>query len=443
MRDEMQIINNVRLSNLIKDGYTLEEYESIFNLLKENGTFLFSPLSNGLFSASVQTDLNDYTGYKNVWVRDNIHIAYAHYIIGEVSIAVQNLRTLMEYFKKQKFRFERIIFLKTDFQDPMNRPHVRFEGNQLAEIDQKWAHAQNDALGYFLWLYCKLALEELIFLNDDDIQMILLFISYFERINYWNDEDSGHWEEVRKINASSIGVVLAALKEFMKLSESNKVSLPLVCNGIKLEMNMVIRLIDFGENAMERILPSECIQTDVSKNRRYDSALLFLIYPLQVLDSAMGDQILSDVIGFLKGQYGIKRYLGDSFWAADYKQKLSPEQRTVDFSDNIFSRNNLLQKGQEAQWCLFDSIISIIYGEKFLFSSNKDFYNRQIMFLNRALGQLTGDDHKEGGLKCPELYCLEGSKYVTNDVVPLLWAQANLLVAMNKMKQSIKFNNQH
>jgi len=439
----MQIINNVRLSNLIKDGYTLEEYESIFNLLKENGTFLFSPLSNGLFSASVQTDLNDYTGYKNVWVRDNIHIAYAHYIIGEVSIAVQNLRTLMEYFKKQKFRFERIIFLKTDFQDPMNRPHVRFEGNQLAEIDQKWAHAQNDALGYFLWLYCKLALEELIFLNDDDIQMILLFISYFERINYWNDEDSGHWEEVRKINASSIGVVLAALKEFMKLSESNKVSLPLVCNGIKLEMNMVIRLIDFGENAMERILPSECIQTDVSKNRRYDSALLFLIYPLQVLDSAMGDQILSDVIGFLKGQYGIKRYLGDSFWAADYKQKLSPEQRTVDFSDNIFSRNNLLQKGQEAQWCLFDSIISIIYGEKFLFSSNKDFYNRQIMFLNRALGQLTGDDHKEGGLKCPELYCLEGSKYVTNDVVPLLWAQANLLVAMNKMKQSIKFNNQH
>ena len=32
-----------------------------------------------------------------------------------------------------------------------NRPHVRFDGRTLSEIgDQRWAHAQNDALGYFL-----------------------------------------------------------------------------------------------------------------------------------------------------------------------------------------------------------------------------------------------------------------------------------------------------
>lgn len=428
----MQIINNDKLSHLLNDEYTLEEFECIFDLLKTSGTFFFKPLSNGLFSAAVRTDLNDYTGYKNVWVRDNVLISYAHFTIGEVDTAVQNLKTLMDYFKNHKERFNR-----NNFQDPMNRPHIRFEGTQLAEINQKWAHAQNDALGYFLWLYCKLILEELILPSSDDIEMILLFIFYFERINYWKDEDSGHWEEVRKINASSIGVVIAALKVFRKLCEGNKVSLPLVCNGIEFTLHMINRLIEYGEDALKSILPSECLQPDARKKRRYDSALLFLIYPLHAVDTDMAEQILLDVIENLKGPYGIKRYLGDSFWAANYKEKLGPKERTIDFSDNITLRNNLLLNGEEAQWCLFDSIISIIYGEKFMLSSNIEFYNKQIMFLNRALGQLTSDDHEEGGLKCPELYCLEDGKYVTNDVVPLLWAQANLLMAMYKMKQSI------
>ena len=45
-------------------------------------------------------------------------------------------------------RFDDIISGAVDPQDVANRPHVRFDGRTLSEIgDQRWAHAQNDALG--------------------------------------------------------------------------------------------------------------------------------------------------------------------------------------------------------------------------------------------------------------------------------------------------------
>ena len=42
---------------------------------------------------------------------------------------------------------------------------------------------------------------------------------YFQAIRYWQDEDSGHWEERRKIEASSIGAVVAGLRELRLLRE--------------------------------------------------------------------------------------------------------------------------------------------------------------------------------------------------------------------------------
>ncbi len=39
--------------------------------------------------------------------------------------------------------------------------------------------------------------------------MLTLFPLCFEAIAYWQDEDSDHWEEDRKITASSIRVVIA------------------------------------------------------------------------------------------------------------------------------------------------------------------------------------------------------------------------------------------
>jgi hypothetical protein len=58
----------------------------------------------------------------------------------------------------------------------------------------------------------------------------------------------------------------------------------------------------------------------------------------------MAEQLVQDVIGNLQGDYGIKRYLRDSFWAADYRTKLSPEDgqyRANDATPLLWTQANL------------------------------------------------------------------------------------------------------
>lgn len=168
---------------------------------------------------------------------------------------------------------------------------------------------------------------------------------------------------------------------------------------------------------------------------------MFLIYPLDIpyglLDNEeLEDTIINNVIDNLQGDYGIRRYLGDSFWTADTKKKQSQEKITADYSDRIEDRNKNHTLGEEAQWCIFDSILSVIYGIKYERNKYKRYKELQTHYFNRALAQITGDDCVFGSFKCPEMYYLEDGQYVVNDTVPLLWAQANLQLAFLHMKNS-------
>jgi len=419
--------------SLNKNNPTFYEVESMFDLLYKKNTFIFPSLENGLFPAAHLQTESEYTGYSNIWVRDNIHIAHAYYINGHIETVVKNITTFANYFIKHQWRFEKIITGELDFNNPMNRPHIRFNGNDLSEINEKWSHAQNDALGYFLWLFCKLANDEVIVITPQQSQLLALFALYFDKIGYWQDEDNGHWEETKKIEASSIGIVVAALNELKKLMQQQ--TLQYQYNPIS--PDFINELIEKGQQALKQILPAECIQKD--KYRPYDGALLFLIYPLNIIqDESIENQILANVMSHLQGDYGIRRYIGDSYWSADYKEKLEPELRTIDVSDDMSSRDSLLQTGQEAQWCIFDPIISVIYGLKYQKTRDKKYLQLQIDYFNRSLAQLTPEDSPFGGFKCPELYYLEKGRYVPNDATPLLWTQANLWVAFKCMKVSGK-----
>lgn len=436
------VINNKSIKNFIKNQYTQAEIDNLYQFLINKNTFRFPSLDNGLFPAAVLQDQAQYTGYSYIWVRDNIHIAYAHYINGEKEPAIKNIKTLTGYFYNHKFRFEKVIRGELDHNDPMNRPHIRFDGHSLEEINQKWAHAENDALGYFLWFFCLLHETETLEILPEENELVALLVLYFEKIRYWEDEDSGHWEETRKIEASSIGAVVAALRQLKTLFIKNK-GISFKCKtGIVNEM-LVDELIQKGEESLNKILPYECRQADPTKNRGYDAALLFLIYPLNIVSGPTADQIISNTTVNLMGDHGIRRYIGDSYWSQDYKQHLSENERTVDFSDNLSSRDSLLKPGNEAQWCIFDPVISVYYGRRFQLSGLEDDLRSQIYHFNRSLGQLTGVDCVLGGFKCPEMYYLENGSYVPNDNVPLLWTQANLWSAFKYMKDSITYDIEH
>lgn len=401
---------------VLRETASAQDVARVLTFLEEQGTFRFPTLANGLFSAAAGTGAEfEVTGYRHVWVRDNIHIANAHAEWGEPDKAIAVLRSLMAFYLGHQHRFADIISGRVCHTDPMHRPHIRFNGDQLQELDEKWSHAQNDALGAFLWLSGKLAKE--CQWSPAELKLFDLMADYLRKVEFWQDEDSGHWEEVRKIAASSIGVVTAALDVW----------------GERFDPALKER----GRAALESILPSECIQADPTKSRRYDAALLFLIYPYRIVTSEMANQIVSDVTGHLMGDHGIRRYMGDSYWCADYKDKLSADVRTADFSDNLSMRDKFLEPGLEAQWCLFDPIISIHYGLRFGQTGDPQDRQSQLHHLNRSLSQLTTTDSRFGAYRCPESYFCEKGKYVPNDICPLLWTQANLKLALTHLKRSL------
>jgi len=450
--------NENSLQDMLKENYLPQDIQNIRAFLIEQRTFDFPSFDNGLFPAAIAADAKN-TGYKYVWVRDNIYVAYSKYVLGQTEVAIKNIHALMSYFKKYKFRFEKTIDAQIKTHTVMERPNIRFDGYDFTEVDEQWEHAQNDALGYFLWLYCKLCKEVKsdigIKLQADDVEILALFPLYFQSISYWEDEDSGHWEEGRKIEASSIGVVVAGLKALRSLFlESYFLTGHCQYKNKVVNLDVLDDLIERGVSALNEILPSECIQPSPNY-RRYDGALLFLIYPLNIVRGEMAEQILSDITTYLQGEYGIRRYLNDSFWCRDF-QDLPKKIQTSIYTD----RQNWLEEngkgvvlGEEAQWCIFDPILSVIFGHKFQSSERKDDdLKKQTQYLNRSLNQITGKgfriikrDMSETEefvaieeLKCPELYYIQRNNYIPNVSTPLLWTQANLSIALEMMEKSLR-----
>ncbi len=420
---------NRELESLSSKRYTADSVSQLEEVLRKNGALTFVSLPSGLFPASTAGDTIAASGYSNVWVRDNVYVAHAHELNGRTEVATQVASALVKFFHTQRQRFEDTILGVACPTEVLNRPHVRFDGQSLSEISgERWAHAQNDALGYFLWLYSRLAGNGHAPLGVQEVETLVLFPRYFDAISYWEDEDSGHWEEARKISASSIGTVVAGLEAFLQLLRAQPDTFAHHCHDLALE-KLLTNSLARGRAALESILPNECSQLTPSKNRRYDAALLFLIFPLSVVKGPIAELILHDANRFLKGAFGIRRYLGDSYWAPDYEKRLPAKERTKDFSESMALRDTLLEDvGDEAQWCLFDPILSAHYGRCFLETGLASAAEQQIYHFNRALSQITPS------WKCPELYYLRNGEYVSNPHVPLQWTQANLLMALESMK---------
>lgn len=403
--------------------------DEIVAFLTEQGTFRFPTISTGLFSAAAAENPEfRLTGYQYIWTRDNCHIAHALWVTGDKAPAIRATKALLAFYLKYRHKFTDIISGKVDPAEPMHRPHIRFDGESLTEIDVRWAHAQNDALGYVLWLVSKMLRAGDLSVTMAELELLNIFAQYFARIEYWQDEDSGHWEEARKVEASSIGPVVAGLTELRAYVADHPSEL--------IDTILLNDLIDQGRRALHEILPAECIQPDAGKSRRYDAALLFLAEPLQVIDDAMAAQVVSETVEHLAGPIGIRRYLGDSYWCANYRDLLSPEVRTTDFSDDMSARDRLLQPGQEAQWCIFDPIVSVIHGKRYLESKNPVGFELQKKHLLRSLAHLTTEQCRFPALRCPESYFLEHGQWIPNDITPLLWTQANLRLALHWMRKS-------
>ncbi|UVT21593.1 MAG: phosphorylase kinase [Nitrospira sp.] len=419
----------------MKPRYSVQDVNTLISFLRGCGTFRFEPYENGLFpAAAVGKDLAG-SGYNRIWVRDNVHVSHALHVCGAVTEARINVETLAAFFRLQAHRFDAIARGDTDPRDAKLRPPIRFRAETLTP-DEDWANAQNDAIGYFLWIYARLVADDIVVREGIAWDVLALFPPYLRAISYWRDEDSGHWEEMPKVSASSIGVVVAGLRALLALLRGTHGQHIPTAYRSALRVDVVEELLNEGTRALAGILPAECVDNNPLKQRRYDAALLFLIYPLDVVDQSMANQIVDDVCTNLGGDVGVRRYICDSFWCTDYRRKLTSDQRTRDWSEDMATRDALVRCGEEAEWCLFDPVLSLIAGAKFRSTRAPAFLDEQIYRLNRSLGHLTEPTGSVPELRCPELYHREDGRYETSDATPLLWTQALLLLALWSMHKN-------
>jgi len=296
--------------------------------------------------------------------------------------------------------------------------------------DTKWYnHKQNDALGYFMWTRIQLALAEKMPLNGEHLKLLGQLFEYLRVIECWDDFDAGHWEEHSAQHASSLGPCLAAVRAFKELA--NKTGITVVpCKDDTLDV-----LEEELDSALASILPNEVIKP-AENAKEADSALIFLCYPLGVVNDVVGGWILERLQQCM-GHIAMVRYRKDSYWCKDYKEKIGDDPTKHFTDEELKERDALLQPGEEAQWCLFDPMVSAYYGRLYQKNKEPEMLGLQQLFLARALAAITGDDCEFGPWMCCEAYYLSKGVWQPNDNTPLVWTQIDLKMALHEMEKSL------
>lgn len=334
---------------------------------------------SGLFLASSNEVT---TGYDKAWLRDNVYEALAFEYAGDWSVVEKDYHTLLDIFDKH---IDKINWAVT------NKPfeswqfiHARYNPETLEEFWESWGNKQHDAVGAVLF---KLADFELrghsMLRNETDRRTVQTLIHYICNVEYWHDADSGMWEENEEIHASSIGAVVAALKKWQEVGT----------------MDVDQDAIDRGMEALNNLLPRE------SESKFTDLALISLIYPYNIVDRDMAQQLVDNLTYHLEKEHGVLRYKFDAYY-----------------------NKNEDGYSEEAEWCFGLSWLAIAY--KHLGDEEKA---RE--YLDKATNTITRDG------TIPELYMSHTDEY--NENTPLGWSESMYVVALYEVEGSDDVSDPH
>lgn len=437
-------------SNLAK--IILDEFKGSFHITLNKHHFL---------QAAERGMDYDSSNYDAIWVRDSIW-GYFYFKAFDQNRAYQLIYQLFLYYQSetQIKRFKDIIKNPQKKNDLMAVPHIRFNAKdpcfldvQVNGKDQIWNHKQNDAHGLFLIaLFDAFNCHILKFneFKDNTIQLIELFFGFFETIDYTNYEDSGSWEEIERVNTSSIGLVAQSAYLWKTFAKKNNIQFKANLNHLYLKglEKVKCQLTQGGESPG---YPKTSL-----KYRTSDIALLHLLapYPLEGLNFNES-KLIFEIIKPLIKSHGVIRYINDSYQAANFWLNIYQKENLTDdtSSEHAFSnRNQNMLKNTEAQW-FFDSLIALAlinFYNKFPQQLEKETIKKQSAYhIKRALSQLTqnsftiaadGTMIKENQL--PEsinTVILNNKTYfLPSPITPLNWAKASLSLALKNFSDSFK-----
>jgi phosphorylase kinase alpha/beta subunit len=328
----------------------------------------------GLFAASCKSVG---TGYDKSWLRDNFYEALAFQVLGDFETIEKTYRSLLEIFLKHESKIDHAIAAKPKYKHEYI--HARFHPDTFDEFWEDWGNKQNDAVGAILFgvgilekRYNKSLIE-----NPDYLRIVNKLILYLESVKYYEDYDSGMWEEDEEIHASSVGACVAGLK----LIDTFK--------GVFVPSG----LIDKGEDTLRSLLPRE------SKKKSVDLALLSLIYPYNIVTAKERREILENVEYHLVKKRGVIRYKNDYYY-----------------------NNNEDGFSEEAEWTFGFAWLAIIYDKLGEYTKSKFYINKLISL-----------DTKKG---LPELYFSNSKKF--NENTPLGWSEAMFVIALHNFHEKHK-----
>ena len=400
----------------------LAQLNALFDEVRINILNRQHPIS-GLLPAS--TAVNAHGDYTDAWVRDNVYSILAAWGLGiayrrvdsadarayELEQAtVKNMRGLLTAMMRQSDRVERFKLR----QQPTDALHAKYDtGTGLAVVgDDAWGHLQLDATSLFVLMLVQMTLSGLkIIATRDEVNFIQNLVWYLSRA--YATPDFGIWERGNKINhgqrelnASSLGMVLAALEAI---------------NGFDLfggdgdDHSRVFVLADDiarTEMTLNAILPRE------SGSKEVDAALLSVVgFPaFAVRDRLKAETVDTAVRQKLTGRFGCKRFLRDGHQTVlEDEQKLHYEPEELETFAGI-----------ESEWPLFFTYQLINH----LFAGNYEAAEATNQQLMRAAVE------RDGVWLLPELYFVlpddieeerrnpGSTDRSPNDNQPLVWAQS-------------------
>lgn len=307
------------------------------------------PISGLLPASTAITVHGDYT---DAWVRDNVYsilgvwaLSMAYRRLGHFQDRAYELeqateRTMRGLLLAMMRQAEKVEAFKHNGK-PTDALHAKYDtatGDAVVG-DDEWGHLQFDATSLFVLMLAQMTLSgRNIISSRDEVAFVQNLVWYLSRA--YLTPDYGIWERgnkinhgVRELNASSLGMVLAALEAIDGFDlfggEGDKTT------RIHVPADDIIRT----ELTLKAILPRE------SDSKEVDSALFSVIgFPaFAVRDPECVATINANIETKLAGRYGYKRFLRDGHQTAlEDENKLHYEPHELEAFEQI-----------ESQWPLF------------------------------------------------------------------------------------------
>lgn len=321
----------------------------------------------GLFAASSKSVA---TGYDKSWLRDNFYECLAFEVAGQWDVVEKTYEALLQVFITHEAKIDAAIVRKPEHKHEYI--HARFHPQTFDEFWEDWGNKQNDAIGAILYRIGELEHhhKRSILRDESHVRIVNKLVQYLKSVRYFEDADSGMWEEDEEVHASSVGACVAGLQSVARLAH----------------VHVPKSLVQKGKKTLKGLLPRE------SAKKFVDLALLSLIWPYNVVSKPQREEILTNVEYHLLKRRGVIRYKNDYYY-----------------------NKNKDGYSEEAEWTFGLSWLSIIYSK--LGQKRKARY-----FLDEAIKTQTPKG-------IPELYFSNTDR--PNENNPLGWSESLFIVALH------------